>query len=544
MTADNSQARQILESLRQGFVSQIPQRLAAIEQCWVNCHMEEDPLPALRELVRLAHSLRGSAKTFGQMALGEAAGNLEAELSAWVARKQMPVEDALVHVDALVAALRTTSLEVMDRLEESMLAPTQVEKRGAHRVYLLEDDPDQSRLLSTQLEHFGYRVTAFATPSALLDRLDHARPDVCILDIIVGDDDHAGIKLGSQLYQRDASLPIIFLSVRDDIEARLGAVHAGGLAYLTKPVDIGRMVEVVDQLTGHTVHSPYRILVVDDDASLASYYRVLLQDSGMEALAVTEPLKVLQAVEDFSPDLVLMDVYMPQFTGAELAQVIRQHGSHGEVPIVFLSVETNPDIQYAILRAGGDDFLAKPVDPRILVRAITIRAQRARLLAALMVRDGLTGLFNHGRIKEMLIAEVDRARRANATLAVAMLDLDCFKSINDNFGHSAGDRVIKSLARMLRERLRGSDMAGRFGGGAFLLILPDCDRESALHLVDDIRSRFDNIIFSRQSADQTLKASFSAGLATFPPATSSDELLLMADAALNEAKRRGRNCTR
>jgi diguanylate cyclase (GGDEF)-like protein len=543
LSTDFTQARRILESLRQDFIAHIPQRLAVIEQCWINACLAQNAVTSLHELMRLTHSLHGSALTYGLLSLGEAAGRLENALAPWVERNRIPEGDDRSHLDSLMAAMQTTSRDVMGTYDHTVEAPA-VERGIAPRVFLLEDDPDQASVLSAQLEHFGYRTRTFASPSALLDELVHERPDVCILDIIVGDHAQAGLELGMQLSRLDADLPVIFVSVRNDIDARLGAVKAGGRAYLAKPVDVNRLVEAVDQVIGRVEQTPYRVLIVEDDESLARYYQVLLQDHGMESMAISDPLEVLQAVAEFSPDLVLMDVYMPHCTGAELAQVIRQHGAHVGLPIVFLSTELDPDIQYAALRTGGDEFLTKPVDPRVLVRTVTLRVQRARLMGTLMVRDSLTGLLNHGRIKEVLMAEVARARRVNSTLTVVMLDLDNFKSINDRYGHMTGDRVLKSLARLLSERLRLGDFAGRYGGEEFLLLLPDCTRESALHLVDNIRSRFASIVYQGESPDQTFNATFSAGLATLPPDTHAEELLQKADAALYDAKQQGRNCTR
>ncbi len=544
MAADIPQARQLLENLRLGFIAQIPMRLAAIEQCWVDCYLAADPFPALHELLRLAHSLRGSAKTYGLMALGEAAEALEIGLRPWPEREALPDPDARTRLDGLVAALHRAATDIQGALPALSLVPTKEGVPSGGCVYLLEDEPAQAMRLATQLEHFGYPVKIFAIASALLDAVERELPVACILDIILAEDALAGIELGKQLHRLDAALPLIFTTARDDIEARLGAVKAGGLAYLTKPIDVVGLVDELDRVTGHMSSAPYRILVVEDDESLSRYYRALLRDAGMEAVAVTEPLNVLQTLADFSPDLVLLDVYMPHCSGAELAQVIRQHGAHGGLPIVFLSGEGDPDIQYAALRAGGDDFLTKPVEAKILLRTITVRARRARQMSALMVRDGLTGLLNHSRIKEMLIAEVARARRGNARLALAMLDLDHFKSINDRYGHLTGDRVIKSLARLLRERLRGSDLAGRYGGEEFLVILPDCDRDSALRLIDDIRDRFSLVAQCGEKPEQRFNASFSAGLASFPLANSPETMLLAADAALYEAKLQGRNRAR
>lgn len=543
MAADFPQARRILETLRQDFIAQLPIRLAAIEQAWIDCYMASDPAPALHELSRLAHSLRGSAKTYGLSALGDVAGELENGLRPWLASESVPEPEARARFDAFVAALHTHVHTLPDLLPESTRTPAEATTPRS-LVYLLEDDPAQAELLATQLVHFGYQVVTFGMPADLLAKTSLHQPAACILDIIIGENSHAGLDLGVALHRGAPALPLIYTSVRDDIDARLGAVRAGGQAYLTKPVDILGLVEELDRLTGNMNDAPYRVLVVEDDPSLARYYGALLRDAGMEALSVSDPLQVLRTLAEFSPDLVLMDVYMPHCTGAELALAIRQHGSYGGLPIVFLSAEGDADIQYAALRNGGDDFLTKPVNARTLIRAIGIRAQRTRLMSKLMVCDGMTGLLNHSRIKEMLISEVARARRSNSPLSVAMLDLDQFKSINDRYGYQTGDRVIKSLVRLLRQRLRGSDLIGRYGGEEFLAILPDCSREAALRLIDDIRAHFAEIAQCGEATGQVFHASLSAGLAEFPLTNTAESLLLAADAALHEAKRQGRNRTR
>lgn len=540
MTADSSQARRILENLRQGFIDQLPMRLAAIEQAWIDCYMASDPAPALYELTRLAHSLRGSATTYGLLALGDVAAQLENSLRPWLVSETVPDPAARTELDALVGRLREVSHTLPELAHES---PSSESATATARglVYVLEDDAAQAGWLRAQLGHFGYRAEVFREPAELLARVARQRPDACVLDIIIGADQQAGIALGQALHRDDPKLPLIYTSVRDDIEARLGAARAGGQAYVTKPIDLLGLVEELDRVSGHQTEAPYRILVVEDDASLARYYGALLRDAGMETRTLNEPLRILDALAEFSPDLVLMDIYMPDCTGAELARVIRQHAVYGVLPIVFVSAEDDKDMQYAALRHGGDDFLTKPVNARTLIRAVGIRAQRTRLLNRMMVCDAMTGLLNHRRIKEMLIGEVGRARRANASLSIAMLDLDHFKSINDHFGHAAGDRVIKSLVRLLRQRLRGSDLVGRYGGEEFLVILPDCQRDAAWHLIDDIRARFARIEHCGERPEQVFFASLSGGLAEFPPVDTAENLLLAADNALYEAKRQGRD---
>jgi diguanylate cyclase (GGDEF)-like protein len=187
----------------------------------------------------------------------------------------------------------------------------------------------------------------------------------------------------------------------------------------------------------------------------------------------------------------------------------------------------------------GDDFLVKPVVPRHLISAVTLRVMRARFLRALMVHDGLTGLLNHTAIKEELLREVVRSKRLNTPLSFAMMDIDFFKKVNDTYGHAAGDRVIKSLARLLKQRLRGTDIIGRYGGEEFAVIMNDTDAASAAKVIDEIHNVFSRLL--HLSEENEFSVSFSCGiadLAHFPDAASLSEA---ADKALYQAKQRGRN---
>jgi diguanylate cyclase (GGDEF)-like protein len=242
---------------------------------------------------------------------------------------------------------------------------------------------------------------------------------------------------------------------------------------------------------------------------------------------------------EFQPDVILMDVYMPDCTGLELAMVIRQEEAFVGVPIVFLSRETDRMKQIAALGEGGDDFFTKPVAPEQLVPAVSARAQRGRTLRLFMEKDGLTGLFRHSRIIEQLEVAVRRADRQHGKLAVAMLDIDGFKEVNDEHGHLAGDQVLKALAYLLRQRLRMSDVLGRFGGDEYVVVLPDTDGEAAMEKMDDIRRNFAAI--EHETGQGSFSVTLSCGVGEFPTALTSHELIAAADEALYRAKRGGRD---
>jgi diguanylate cyclase (GGDEF)-like protein len=319
----------------------------------------------------------------------------------------------------------------------------------------------------------------------------------------------------------------------------LQAVRTGASAYFTKPIDINELVDKLDVLTFQQTPEPYRILIVEDEPELAKSYALTLQEAGMITEMITDPIQIMQPLSEFKPDLILMDVYMPVCNGIELTKVIRQQETFVSIPIVFLSSEFNPDKQLAAMRLGGDDFLTKPIHAEHLISAVTSRVQRLRTLRSFMVKDSLTGLLNHTEIKKQLDTEVSRARRENRKFSFAMIDIDHFKSINDTYGHPTGDRVLKSLSRFLQQRLRKTDIIGRYGGEEFAMILLGADGPAAEKVMNKIRIDFSKV---RQQAEQTeFFISFSCGIAPFPEFSDSTLINDIADKALYRAKESGRN---
>jgi diguanylate cyclase (GGDEF)-like protein len=250
-------------------------------------------------------------------------------------------------------------------------------------------------------------------------------------------------------------------------------------------------------------------------------------------------MQVLPVLKDFNPELILMDMYMPDCSGMELARMIRQIEAYLCIPIVYLSSETDRDRQLEAVGLGGDDFPVKPIRPAHLVAAVSSQIERYRGLRTLMLRDGLTGLFNHTTTKERLIQEVSRADRQSTRVFFAIIDLDRFKSVNDTHGNPAGDRVLKSLAHLLVRRLRGSDVVGRYGGEELAVILPNTTAQEAAALMDELRATFEKIRHRASGAE--LSATFSCGVSSFPPCQTPAALTESADRALYAAKAKGRN---
>jgi diguanylate cyclase (GGDEF)-like protein len=263
----------------------------------------------------------------------------------------------------------------------------------------------------------------------------------------------------------------------------------------------------------------------------------------MLAEKTSQQKEVLTVMQNLHPDILLIDLYMPGCTGAQLARAIRYEDTWLSIPIVYLSAEDDLDEQIKALDSGGgDDFLTKPIPDVRLVATVRTRAARARQVNELMSKDSLTGLLKHSSIKERIEQELDRAHRHGKPMSMAMVDMDHFKRVNDTWGHPMGDQVIKTLAHILRQRLRRQDSIGRYGGEEFAVVLPECTAEDALQLLEDVRQRFGEVRFIHKG--QSFAVTLSAGIACSEQCADAQSLLAASDAALYVAKDSGRNQVR
>jgi len=410
-------------------------------------------------------------------------------------------------------------------------------------VYLALNNSEYANRIINQLEFFGFRSINFNTKNDFILAAKQDKPETIVADVDFDGDDLSGIDAVKQIQEsHETTIPTIFVSDRkDDIETRLKASRTGGEEFFYRAVDPGQLIEKIEQYTHSNVLDPYRILVVDDSKAQAKYIENILHKGGMIPHVITEPMQVLLALADFQPEIIIMDMYMPGCTGMELARVIRQQDRFHSVPIIYLSAEDDVNKQLHAMSLGGDDFLTKPIDPKHLIATLQNRGRRARSLLALMIRDSLTGLYNHTHTLHLLEIEISKAKQKDTPICFAMLDIDYFKKINDNYGHPIGDRVLKSLSLFLKQRLRKTDHIGRYGGEEFAIVLPNTTERDAKTILNEIRERFAEL--PQPAGTGAFNVKFSCGIA-LSHGENAQALCEKADQALYDAKRNGRNIVR
>ncbi|MEM7586534.1 MAG: diguanylate cyclase [Acidobacteriota bacterium] len=535
----DSSAGVFLREIQREFLDGLPGRVQEMERLWSAIAQSEAEAKGddLATLHRQAHTMAGEGATFGFLWVSQAAQAMESSLKTLLDHGTKAREETVV-LEQLEAIRRAAFRYSRDDLPDlpNRFSREPVEEVGEKKLlFVVDDDSDLAKAMAVQLRHYGYQVEVFNELRGLRSRIRVYEPVGIVMDIVLPEGELAGADFIADLRQTlDQPLKVVFVSVRSDTEARLQAYRAGGDAFFTKPVDVNSLAEQLDVLTGRRPARPYEILIVDDNREVADLHARELRQAGMNVTVIVDPLVVFEQIDVARPDLILLDVYMPGCSGPELAAMLRQHESYLSIPIVFLSREGDFDQQVSALGLGGDDFLTKPIDPEHLLSLVTARARHGRLLGSRIWQDGLTGLMNHSKQKEQLQIELKRASRNGSTLSFVMLDLDDFKAINDTYGHATGDRVLRSVAGILKKRLRETDVSSRYGGDEFAVVLPGTSIADARTLFEEITASFSQL--SHIAGDQRFTTTISCGLSSFPEFPEAELLTEAADQALYRAK--------
>jgi two-component system, cell cycle response regulator len=276
-----------------------------------------------------------------------------------------------------------------------------------------------------------------------------------------------------------------------------------------------------------------------------------LESWGYEVAVAEDGAKAWEILQQpLSPQLLIVDWMMPRINGLELCRLIRERGQSLYQYIVLVTAKDDKQDLVRGLEAGADDYLSKPFDRNELRarlrtgrRILTLQDEQTKIREELhfqATHDALTGIWNRRAILDMMRREFEIAARSNCGIGVIMLDVDHFKHVNDTFGHLAGDAVLKEVANRIQQVIRSYDLAGRYGGEEFLVVLPDCDRERIQNCAERIRSAIaDHPILAE---GLSLAVTVSAGTTVLDPMRGTErDALAEADTALYRAKNAGRN---
>lgn len=413
--------------------------------------------------------------------------------------------------------------------------------RSTLDVLLVDENQETRRLLASVLIHEGIPVREAGTCAEARALIEQRVPDGLLVDVRLPDGSGYAVVEFTRQMPDGGNTAILMLSAAGDFLDLAEAIHAGADACYTKPAEIEAAHRKLLQMLERSQAEVSRILVVEDDEFHAAFARTVLESAGYLVDVCSAPRYFSERMATFQPELLLMDVNLPEVSGYDLARLVRQQEQHAALPIIFLTSEAEMESRIRAAKAGGDEHLTKPVHPALLASAVGARLERARFLKSLLYRDGLTRLLTHASFMEQVQQAVDRrARAALGPASLVLLDVDHFKKINDAHGHQAGDRVLATLAASLRQHLRRTDVIGRYGGEEFGVLLDQLEVDDAKRLITRLLNEF--AALDHAAADgQHFRVTFSAGIAAYTPGIERHAWIEAADQALYAAKKSGRN---
>jgi two-component system cell cycle response regulator len=445
------------------------------------------------------------------------------------------------------------------------------------RVLIVDDHAVNIRLLEARLaaEYFAV-VTAGDGPQAL-EICARGECDIVLLDVLMPGMD--GLEVCRRLKQNPATahLPVVMITALDEPGDRVAGLEAGADDFLTKPVDdlalitrvksLVRLKALTDELMRHVsttaeigLDEPFdpasidgnagRVLVVDDEAGAAERFGTMLAPNHAVDIEPSPQQALFRAAEG-NYDLVMVSLRLKEMDGLRLCSHLRSLERTRLLPIVIV---VDPEDHARLLRGidlGVHDYLVRPVDRQELLARVRTQVRRKRfsdrfrermqLTIEMAVTDDLTGLHNRRYLERQLATMVQQAVTHQKPLSVFVLDIDHFKAINDDYGHAAGDDVLREFARRVRNTVRGTDLTCRLGGEEFVVAMSDTDAALALSVGERLRQKIAEDRF-RVSEGQGMKVTVSIGIASLASANDTPaDLLKRADEALFDAKRAGRN---
>jgi len=447
---------------RGAFIRQLPDRILAIQENWKSIAQGRWDTAGLSSLYDRLRELADLCRRHDVSQVGESLSSLESYFSAFVGSQDRPSLGQIAEIDGLLRALRAAAGAARAAL------PTAPADSVA--VFLLTGDTTGLGDLAEALRELACETVTFSEADDLVAAISDATPQAIVVDTALLPKlpalSAALIKLATH---HEIRIPLVFISNSNALELRVEAMRAGGTAYFVRPFDGRAVAAQIRELARPRQEMPFRVLIVDDDRYQADFAATILRKAGMETSVVNEPLRVMDALREFDPELLLMDIYMPEVDGIELTSIIREEADFVALPIVFLSGEQNPDKQLSALSVGGDDFITKPISPKHLVSIVTNRIRRARAmhraerLHHAEEADRLGRLVRERVFFDRVGKVLDAEQPAGEVQGLICIELDKAGSLRERIGIGGVDSLIAQIGNVLVGDLGPQDLMAKLG---------------------------------------------------------------------------------
>jgi len=536
-------------------------RLSIVEQAVADLESGTLSSQLQQQAEQETHTLIGSLGSFGL----EVASRLARQLQQLLKSKNLHPSN-VTQLAQLVRALRQ-EIETPAEMEQPEKTTERTEKMqevdqisaavyplSAFTLLIIDDDETTANQLVVEAASWGIRAEIVMNLDQARQQLSNQLPDVVLLDLDLSDQSETGLNLLAEVSLSYPDLPVLIFSNSERFMDRVEAARLGSKAFLQKPIAPPQVLAAVVHVLQQSTKAPARLLIVDDDPHLLKRLQCLLEPQGYHLTLLSDIQRFWQTLDQTAPDLLILDVEFGKsahckqpasatersnLSGFDLCQVVRNDPYWGNLPILFLSAHTDTQTIQQGFAAGADDFLNKPIAANDLLMRVRKRLEQ-RQSQQLTEGDGLTGLSNRCKAAQDLTRLLRLAQRYQQPLSLALLDLDQFKQINDQYGHEMGDRVLQYVGKLLRQSFRVEDVVGRWGGEEFVVGMYATSRQDGVKRLQEVLQtlRQENFIGETGSFEVT----FSAGVAQFSvDGQDLQTLCRVADAALYQVKAQGRN---
>lgn len=402
------------------------------------------------------------------------------------------------------------------------------------RIYFLKGNTPFSDRLQKKLKATDCEMEVFDQADDVAQMLAALLPDLIIVDPEYFEQlASISAMLKNVRGKSTQRVAMLVFSPKNDFRSRLDAMRMGADAFSHTSVEMDDVMSRIEELLDQEKSDPYRILIIEDDRSQAIFAESILRKAGMQAQMVTDALAALDILDQFKPDMILMDLYMPGCDGMELTTIIREREDFINIPIVFLSGEQDTDKHFDAIQAGGDDFLSKPIRPKHLISAVTNRVRRARILSrrkvAVHKQDQVSGLFDRPYLVDKLAEAVAVDEREIRRGGIAFLELENPYQLREKLGMSGFEGLLNQVGALVASEASAPAIAARYGDYHFVLMMREGEISDLVALCERIRARVTKQVFVVE--DKSIASSLAAGICAF------DVRLADAAAMINAAER-------
>ncbi len=541
--AESSTVQRRFDHIRRDFLFGLDEQIQRLYRLWSRLARNTDrPQQRATQLRHFLTTMQTVARHFGFHELVD-------ELESFNELIRSLSMDASSTIDDATRRRARSHLETLEesclrlQSEHDLLDKPGVVDQRRQTLLVVDPDPDFCELITEYGDQFMMRIRTASNLSEAEELAQTPLLTAALISVHAADSPLAlqrGIARLRTISPID-SLPVALLGDDGETLDSLRSLWAGVSVLVSKPLTTSKFVYTVQRLAKLRQAQKASILLIEADDHFARHFTAELSSRDLAVYVQDTPDSLLESLDNHRPDLLVIDVDIPKVSCFDICRTLGNIPRWQHMPVVLVTDEDREEIRRAGYEAGAADVFSRDISAGELRCRIGTRLKRARLIRQRTDRDPLTGLLTRRAFLERFAARLSETSRHGRTMAFAILDIDRFKTINDRWGHPAGDRVLRTIGQLLRERFRIEDLCARWGGEEFVVALGDENARTAHQALDRLREEFSSVDF-RADDGTRFSITFSAGIAEFPAdGIDAESLLAAADDRLLRAKRQGRN---